>query len=559
MVWTIRNKMIAIGAVSAIGLALQAGLSWHYSNVVNAAIDVAASKADQVAYVNEMKAANLEMVLMAMDSIIDKAEGSMQPERADIIAKDVEILKSVGDKLLQSAEVEADQKTVQSILAKIDPLATGIQVDLKELIERNATQDEFAKIDDIIDNFGEGMTDALSAYGAQLTAEFEAATETVHAALTESNTASLIAFVVALGALGILLMSVGRGIVSAVSGMTGAMQQLAQGDTSVEIPSTESQDEIGAMAQAVLVFKNNMAQSKKLEAERAQEREARERRATAIEESTSEFDSSVSSVLETVTSAATEMEATAETMTQTADQTSHKASTVASASEEMTVNVQTVASAAEQLSSSIKEISDRVQESSSISATAAATAGETQEKVRGLSAAAVSIGEVVQLISDIAEQTNLLALNATIEAARAGEAGKGFAVVASEVKSLAGQTAKATDEISGQVMEIQGATQEAVEAIDKIAAVIQNIDEIGSSIAAAVEEQTATTEEIARNVQEAASGSQEIASNIVEVNTAAGESGAASSQVLAAASELSQQADELKLLVQSFLDQVRAA
>jgi len=558
MNWTIKNKMILIGAVAALSLAAQAGLSWYFGvNIAEKATQAEVS-AQQLDYISDMKAANLEMVLMAMDSIIDKAEGQIQPERQEVVARNVALLKELGGKLLGMSESE-DKEILQRIIDKIDPLAKGIQVDLKQMIESNASQAEFAKLDDVIDEFGEGMTDALSAFAKTLKQRHADAIADEHDEIALSGIASLVGFILCQAVLAFMLLYVGRGIVNAVTGMTEAMRLLADGDKSVEIPSTDAKDEIGEMAQALFVFKNNLIRNEELAAEQKREQEERSARASRISETTSTFDKEVSTVLETVTAAASEMEATSQTMTETAEQTSHQASTVASASEEMNVNVQTVASAAEELSSSIREISDRVQESSGITQSATVTANQTQDNVRGLSQAADRIGEVVQLINDIAEQTNLLALNATIEAARAGDAGKGFAVVASEVKSLANQTTQATESIGQQVAAVQSATRDAVNSMDEIVSVISRINEIGGSIAAAVEEQSATTGEIARNVQQAAAGAQEVSVSILKVNEAAGESGAAAGQVYTASTELSREAEHLRELVQSFLEEVRAA
>ena len=270
------------------------------------------------------------------------------------------------------------------------------------------------------------------------------------------------------------------------------------------------------------------------------------------------FETSVKAVVETVSSGATEMQGSAQTMASTAEETSRQATAVAAAAEQASANVQTVASAAEELSNSIQEISRQVAQSNAIARNAVDEAKKTNDKVRGLAEAANKIGEVVKLITDIASQTNLLALNATIEAARAGEAGKGFAVVASEVKSLANQTAKATEEIAGQIGAIQSATGEAVEAIQGIGSTIGQISEIATAIASAVEEQGAATREIAGNVQQAASGTREVTHNIGGVTQAAGETGESATQVLNAAGELSRQAETLRGQVEEFLREVRA-
>ena len=283
------------------------------------------------------------------------------------------------------------------------------------------------------------------------------------------------------------------------------------------------------------------------------------KRQQKIERLTSEFDSKAKAALETVSTAASQMEKTAQGMSATAEQTSQQAATVAAASEEASSNVQTVASAAEELSSSIGEISRQVIDSARISGEAAEEAERTNATVQGLNDAAQKIGDVLDLINDIANQTNLLALNATIEAARAGDAGKGFAVVASEVKTLADQTAKATDQIASQISSMQSETKAAVGAIGHISETIGQINEIATAISSAVEEQTAATSEISNNVQQAASGTQEVSSNISGVTEAASETGQSATQVFTAATQLNKEADSLRSEVEKFLAAVNAA
>ena len=279
---------------------------------------------------------------------------------------------------------------------------------------------------------------------------------------------------------------------------------------------------------------------------------------TKFVEMAGNFESNVKTVVESVASASTEMEMSARTLSATAEEASSQSTAVAAASEEASTNVQTVAAAAEQLAQSVEEVGRQVQQSSTIASNAVSEAQKTNEEVEGLATAAEKIGEVVGLINDIASQTNLLALNATIEAARAGDAGKGFAVVATEVKSLADQTATATEDISSQISAIQNATENAVKAIKGISGTIGELSEISSAIASAVEEQSAATREIAQSVEQAAAGTADVSQNITGVTSGAQQTGDASAQVLEAASELSKQAETLRSQVDGFLVEVRS-
>jgi methyl-accepting chemotaxis protein len=374
-------------------------------------------------------------------------------------------------------------------------------------------------------------------------------------AIVIAMAASAFAFV--LGILAAWL--IGTGISRPIQAMTNAMTRLAGRDMAVDIPATDHRDEVGDMAKAVQVFKDNMIEADRLAEEQRKAQEAQAARARRVETLCKEFDATSTEAVKSVASAATQLEGSSEAMSATAEETTRQAAAVAVASEQASANVQTVASASEELAASISEISRQVAKASQIASGAVRQAEQTNVKVQGLAQAANKIGEVVALITDIAEQTNLLALNATIEAARAGDAGKGFAVVASEVKNLANQTAKATDEIGAQIAGIQTATKDAVAAIEIIVKTISEIDSISSSIASAVEEQGAATQEIARNVEQAASGTQEVSSNIGGVSQAANDTGAAAEQMRGASAELSKQSEVLRSEVNKFLSGVRAA
>ena len=352
---------------------------------------------------------------------------------------------------------------------------------------------------------------------------------------------------------------VGRGVVRRLVRLQNSMKSIAAGDLSAEI-ATGGSDEIADMAEALLVFKGNMLESNRLRAERSEaEKHARAQRRTEMQKLADEFEAAVGEIVQTVSSASTEMEASATSLTRTAEETQQLSGRVQAASEEASSNVRSVAAATDEMTASIAEISRQVQESNRIAGEAVNQAEATDARINELSKAALRIGDVVNLITTIAQQTNLLALNATIEAARAGDSGRGFAVVAQEVKALAAQTASATNEISGQIAGMQVATQDSVLAIKQIATTISRISEIAAMIATSVEQQDGATQEISRNVEQAAQGTSEVATNIVDVNKGARETGSASAKVLSSAQSLSGESNRLKLEVAKFLNTVRAA
>jgi methyl-accepting chemotaxis protein len=381
------------------------------------------------------------------------------------------------------------------------------------------------------------------------------------AADTYSSSFMMLAVILAVAVIGgvaaslYLVRDVSNGITSIVK----PMQALGEGDLSADVPHRGEKTEMGAMADALQIFKEALIAKKATDEAAARDAEDKIERGRRVDAITRKFEAMIGEIVNTVSSASSQLEASAGTLTSTATRSRELATTVASASEEATSNVQSVASATEELSSSVTEISRQVQESARMAGDAVGQARSTTDRVSELSKAATRIGDVVELINTIAGQTNLLALNATIEAARAGEAGRGFAVVASEVKALAEQTSKATGEIGQQISGIQAATQDSVNAIKEISSTIERLSEISSAIAAAVEEQGAATQEISRNVQQAAHGTQQVSANISDVERGATETGSASSQVLSAAKALSGDSNRLKQEVGQFLTSVRAA
>ncbi|KPQ11522.1 MAG: methyl-accepting chemotaxis protein [Saliniramus fredricksonii] len=417
---------------------------------------------------------------------------------------------------------------------------------------------------------GEAAVEQLEATGIRTTAmisdtaqDFQnrrvAIGPVIKATLVSAERIAIFATVIGLVIGAVFAFILSRSIVNPVAGLTAAMKRVSSGDLATEIPARDRTDEVGAMAMALAVFRDALQRNQEMEAE-AEAREARAEadKKAALAQLADEFEQKVGGLVRQLSSSSAELEATARSLSSTAEETNMQSASVASAAEQTAANVQAVATATEQLAASSQEIGSQVAQAATRSAAAVDQARETNGLVTELSDSAQKIGEVIAMIRAIAEQTNLLALNATIEAARAGEAGKGFAVVAAEVKGLADQTAKATDQIATQITGMQGISEKSVAAIGAIAQQIEQMSALAGSVAAAVEEQQAATGEIARNVSEAARGTQEATGNISQVREASGHTASASEQLLTSANELSENAGSLETEVSQFLQRVRA-
>jgi methyl-accepting chemotaxis protein len=448
------------------------------------------------------------------------------------------------------------------LLGIINSLATtvkGFSAVTGEAIQAEAAKKELVdvKASPIANQARELMRTAVEVAGKNTEEAKTLATTDLGQANSLSLAMAIVMMVSLVGSVIFTFLGVSRPLIR----LSGALGKMAAGQLNIDIPGAARGDEVGDVAKTVVVIRENAEQKARDEAEAKIKQDqiaARQRKADMVRLADT-FETAVGEIVETVSSASTELENSAGKLTANAERAQELTTMVAAASGEASNNVQSVASATEELSSSVNEISRQVQESARMATDAVGQARVTNDRVSELSKAASRIGDVVELINTIAGQTNLLALNATIEAARAGEAGRGFAVVASEVKALAEQTAKATGEIGQQISGIQAATQESVNAIKEISGTIERLSEISSTIAAAVEEQGAATQEISRNVQQAARGTQQVSAGITDVQRGASETGSASTQVLSAAQSLSGDSNRLKVEVDKFLNSVRAA
>jgi methyl-accepting chemotaxis protein len=471
------------------------------------------------------------------------------------IGKTEASLKDVFNKL----RGEADDRDLLVVVSSLSSIVKRFLAANEDVVKT-----EQLKNDIVVNRTVKSVADAAALMEATVEKSKENAQASEAEVVAEIAQANRISLIMALVVVISLIASVAfsfLGVARPMTRLNGALGEMAGGNLDVVIPGADRSDEIGDLAKTVTVIRENAEQKARDEAEAKVTQDqiaARQRKAEMIRLA-GDFEGAVGQIVETVSSASSELEASAGTLTSTAERAQELTTVVASASEEASANVQSVASATEEMASSITEISRQVQESARMASDAVGQARTTNDRVSELSKAASRIGDVVELINTIAGQTNLLALNATIEAARAGEAGRGFAVVASEVKALAEQTAKATGEIGLQITGIQAATEESVNAIKEISGTIEKLSEISSTIAAAVEEQGAATQEISRNVQQAAQGTQQVSANITDVQRGATETGSASAQVLTAAQSLSGDSNRLKLEVGKFLESVRAA
>lgn len=512
-------------------------------------------------------AKNLEIIVEQLEGAALRYLSIEAPDQLEAVRDEFQMIAGLAgpyfETLLQLAETDQERDEVSQIQAMfvdwIDRAQQPEQVfdTHNDMLAAELEADVVAElVDDLADQLV-GELNAIASQGDAISSGMdEQAAAQVQSAFLAVGTLSLVILAVST----VLFILVRQTITAPLLKMITAMNGLAKGDMSVSVSDQHREDEIGQLNAAFNVFYNQALEKAELLRQQDEAKAQAERdRKQALLEFVNQFETAVGGVVDSVSSASQELQVSAHTMTDISKQTSERSGVVARASEEASTNVQTVASAAEEISASVSEIGRQASDSSSKAKEAENEAQQTVAKVKTLSEAARRIGDVVTLIQDIAEQTNLLALNATIEAARAGEAGKGFAVVASEVKNLASQTAKATADISAQITEIQEATETSATAITEISDSIQELSSFSTAIASAVDQQAAATQEIASNVHLAAQATQDVSSNIASVSSSAEESQSSASGVLGAAGELAQQAEQLKTEVTSFVAKVKAA
>jgi methyl-accepting chemotaxis protein len=555
--FSISAKLFAVVTFLFLVIATIGGFAFLQMRSINtAAQEIQAHWLPSVRWIGEMRVQSARYRAVLRDHLIVS-----DAERADV-DKNLAARKSDFEKALkiyQPLIFSAAEREMADQLDKQWQSFIGAAVDVQAL----ANKGDLAAAKDINAKKVVLVGRAMDATLAKLTELNDKGAESASKTANETYSSAVqlmmiilgFAALLGIGAAIVMVRDIARGIGSILK----PMGDLTDGKLTAEIPHKGETTEIGRIASALQIFKDALIAKKASDEATSADSAVKAARAEKIGNATREFESMIGELVGSLASASTELEASAGTLTKTSETTMSLSSSAASASHTVTENIQAVAAATEEITSTVNEIGRQVHESKKIAATAVNQAQKTDESIAKMTQVSSRIHDVVKLITEVAEQTNLLALNATIEAARAGEAGRGFAVVAAEVKALATQTAKATEEISTQIADMETATSDTVSAIREVSTTITLISEVSSAIAAAVEQQGAATQEIARNVQQSAQLSTQVSSDVSEVTRGSGETSSASSQVLSAAQSLARESDHLKNEVEKFLNTVRAA
>ena len=558
MKWTISRRLYALAAISIIAVAITFGNSYLTNRTIEDSYNLADMRNGQIRTVNTLVAAQSELILAAMDSIVDKDSGIIAPERMEIINGNVAALQKGIGRLGDIADTDEEKVEAKVLSENFDILANAIQKDLKNLIERAADSPEqfvkeFEKMDDTIDEYGDGISTALTKFRDSVQEEMAEANEQARYVISRSMVVGWTVFGITLVVLLVLVYFIVRSIVQPIRNVVDMVEDIAQGEGDLTRRlNVDRNDELGELAAWFNMFMEKLQGV-----------------ITKLAENVSVLSASateMAAVSQQLASGSEEISSQTENVNRNTNDVRTNMDASAASTEELNTTVGTMASAVEEMTASVGEIASNASNSANTAEEAARIASAAGQEISKLQESAEEIGKVVQVIVDIAEQTKLLALNATIEAARAGEAGKGFAVVAGEVKELASQTAKSTDDIRSKVEAIQNNTGGAVQAMRQIMDVIQKVNDMVQNIAASVEEQSATTNEISQNVTQAsiaanevseatnssAGALSEVADNINDVTNSIGETARAASQVQTSSEDLSRLAENLQELVNQF-------